>query len=181
MKIYGYCRVSGKAQVLKSGLQRQEKSIRDYAKSNKMEVEKIYFENGVSGTIENRPALTEMLLDLESGDIKTVVIEKIDRLARDLMIQESIIRDLRHDHYKLISVHEGASLLSNDPSRKLIRQVLGAFSEYEKRMIVQKLRISRERMKKLTGKCEGRKVIWSLILSLSRWSRARDVKRVTPR
>jgi DNA invertase Pin-like site-specific DNA recombinase len=38
-----------------------------------------------------------------------------------------------------------------------MRQVLGAFSEYERSMIVLKLRGARQRMKKKSGRCEGRK------------------------
>jgi hypothetical protein len=34
---------------------------------------------------------------------------------------------------------------------------MGGFAEYEKTMIVAKLRASRERIKQRTGKCEGRK------------------------
>lgn len=80
---------------------RQIKAINDYAKANGFEIVHIYQEEGVSGTLQDRPALTDMVLDLEenSQGIKTVIIEKIDRLARDLMIQENIliITDLGDD------------------------------------------------------------------------------------
>ena len=156
---FGYVRVSGKGQIEGDGFARQEKAITDYAKINELTVERVYREEGISGTIEDRPALAEMFIDLEENGhmVKIVIIEKIDRLARDLMIQESIIRDFKKNGFDLISVYEGKDLLSNDPTRELIRQVLGAFSQYEKRMIVAKLRAARERIKKREGKCEGRK------------------------
>jgi DNA invertase Pin-like site-specific DNA recombinase len=47
-------------------------------------------------------------------------------------------------------------LCSDDPTRTLMRQVLGAFFEYERSMIVSKLRSARQRMKARTGRCEGR-------------------------
>jgi DNA invertase Pin-like site-specific DNA recombinase len=107
----------------------------------------------------NRPALVEMLVDLEENGhgIKTVIIEKMDRLARDLLIQETIISDFREKGISLISAVEGSDLLDVDPTRQLVRQVLGAISEYEKTMLVQKLRVARKRKKAKTGKCEGRK------------------------
>ena len=40
---------------------------------------------------------------------------------------------------------------------KLVRQVLGAISEFDKAMTVAKLRGARERKRRETGKCEGRK------------------------
>jgi DNA invertase Pin-like site-specific DNA recombinase len=159
IKAYGYLRVSGKGQIKGDGLIRQEKAIREFAKSKDIEIVKIYQDRGVSGTLSNRPALAEMVVDLEENGhgIKTVIVEKLDRVARDLMIQETIIQDFRENDVSLISALEGADLLDNDPTRKLVRQILGAIAEYEKSMLVQKLRVARQRKKAKTGKCEGRK------------------------
>jgi DNA invertase Pin-like site-specific DNA recombinase len=44
-----------------------------------------------------------------------------------------------------------------DPTRVLIRQVLGAVSQFEKSVIVAKLRAARMRQRRATGRCEGRK------------------------
>ena len=46
---------------------------------------------------------------------------------------------------------------SSDPSRKMMRQIAGAFHEYEKARLVAKLRAARERKRAAAGKCEGRK------------------------
>jgi DNA invertase Pin-like site-specific DNA recombinase len=157
-KAYGYIRVSGKGQINWDGFARQEKAINDYAVSNGFEIVRIYKEKGVSGTIKNRPALTDMMISLiQNGrGIHTVIIERIDRLARDLMVQETILDDMNKNDVSIISVTDG-DLLENDPTRKLVRQVLGAIAEYDKEMTVQKLRAARNRKKVLTGKCEGRK------------------------
>jgi DNA invertase Pin-like site-specific DNA recombinase len=158
-KAFGYIRVSGKGQIKGDGIVRQEKAIREYATSKGIAIIKIYEEKGVSGTLAYRPALAEMIVDLEKNGhgIKTVIVEKLDRVARDLMIQETIIQDFRESGVHLVSVLEGADLLDNDPTRKLVRQILGAIAEYEKAMLVQKLRVARQRRKAQTGKCEGRK------------------------
>jgi len=100
-----------------------------------------------------------MIVDLEANGqgIKTILVEKLDRVARDLMIQETIIQDFRESGVDLVSALEGADLLDNDPTRNLVRQILGAIAQYEKTMLVQKLRVARERQKAKRGKCEGRK------------------------
>jgi DNA invertase Pin-like site-specific DNA recombinase len=85
-----------------------------------------------------------------------VVIEKLDRLARDLMVQETIIADLRKNGFELVSVAE-PDLMANDPTRILVRQMMGAVAQYEKSQIVLKLRGARLRKKAKTGRCEGRK------------------------
>lgn len=157
-KAYGYIRVSGKGQVNGDGFDRQKKAIRDYARANGFEIVFIYQEKGVSGTLKDRPALTDMLLDLEGNGqgIHTVIIERIDRLARDLMIQENILHDMDTHGVSIISATDG-DLLEDDPTRKLVRQVLGAIAEYDKTMLVEKLKAARARKKARNGKCEGRK------------------------
>lgn len=159
MKAYGYVRVSGKGQVEGHGLERQEKAIRDYADAHGIEIMKIFREEGVSGTLKDRPALAAMFIDLETNGhgVKTILIEKVDRLARDLMVQEITIGDLRKHGFNLISVAEGEDLLGEDPTRTLIRQVMGSISQYDKEMTVLKLRAARERKRAKEGKCEGRK------------------------
>jgi DNA invertase Pin-like site-specific DNA recombinase len=47
--------------------------------------------------------------------------------------------------------------MKNDPTRKLMRQMLGAVSEYDKNQIVLKLRGARMRKRAAEGRCEGRK------------------------
>jgi DNA invertase Pin-like site-specific DNA recombinase len=46
---------------------------------------------------------------------------------------------------------------SDDPTRKMMRQIAGAFAEYEKARLVSKLRHARDRVRQEKGKCEGRK------------------------
>lgn len=157
-KAFAYLRVSGGGQVKGDGFTRQLLAIREYAKAHGIKITRIFREEGVSGTkdLEDRPALGEMLEALHGNGTKLVLIEKLDRLARDLMIQETIIGDLRKYGFDLVSVTE-PDLLKDDCSRKLMRQVFGAIAEYEKTMIVMKLRGARNRQKAKTGRCEGRK------------------------
>ncbi len=115
----------------------------------------MFREEGVSGTkaMESRPALLELLEAVkETGG--TVIIEKLDRLARDLMVSESILADLQRKGVTVISVAE-PDLCSSEPTRILMRQMMSAFAQYEKSMIVAKLRGARQRTKAKTGRCEG--------------------------
>src|SRR5206468_2759910 len=60
---------------------------------------------------------------------------------------------------KVISADGGVDLTlgNDDPTGKLVRQILAAVSEWEKCLIVQKLRASRLRMRRAGQRCEGRK------------------------
>lgn len=159
-KAFAYLRVSseGQAKEDKNGYDRQAETIKEYAKANGIEIVQT-FRDGITGTTDDRPALFEMLTSMQHNghNVRTVVIEKLDRLARDLMVQENIIRDFTKDGFQLISTAEGPDLGNSEPTRKFIRQVMGAVAEYEKTTTVAKLRAARERKRRLTGRCEGRK------------------------
>jgi DNA invertase Pin-like site-specific DNA recombinase len=159
-RAYAYLRVSGKSQVDGDGFPRQRAAIQAYAKAHDIRIVRWFEEEGVSGTLSERPALQDMMLALLADGVRTVLIEKLDRLARDLMVQETIMGDFRKQGFELISVCE-PDLCSDDPSRKLVRQIFGAIAEYDRAMIVLKLRAARDRKRSKTGHCEGRKAFGS--------------------
>jgi len=158
IKAHAYLRVSGKGQIGGDGFPRQLKAVREYAAAHDVKIVRVFREEGVSGTTESmdRPAWTELMTALHSNGVRVVLIEKLDRLARDLMVQESIIADLRKNGFELNSVAE-PDLMANDPTRKLLRQMIGALAEYDKSQIVLKLRGARMRKREKEGRCEGRK------------------------
>ena len=157
-KAHAYLRVSGKGQVEGDGFTRQLKAIREYAAAHDTKIVNVYREEGVSGTKESadRPAWSELMTALHSNGVRAVIVERLDRLARDLMVQETIVADLRKHGFELVSVAE-PDLMANDPTRILVRQMMGAVAQYEKSQIVLKLRGARLRKKAKTGRCEGRK------------------------
>jgi DNA invertase Pin-like site-specific DNA recombinase len=95
-----------------------------------------------------------MLAKIPKGGEAIILIEKLDRLARDLMVQEHIIADLHKRGITLISALE-PDLCSTDPTRKLMRQIMGAIAEYDKTMLVLKLNAGRARKRTNGGHAEG--------------------------
>jgi DNA invertase Pin-like site-specific DNA recombinase len=157
-KAFGYLRVSGKGQVGGDGFTRQSKAIRDYAAAHDIRIVRIFREEGISGTVENmdRPAWRELMATLHANGVRIILIEKLDRLARDLMVQEAAIADLHKHGFTLISAAE-PDLMAKDPTRILMRQLMGAVAQYDKSQIVLKLRGARMRKRAREGRCEGRK------------------------
>lgn len=179
-KVFAYMRVSspGQARDDRDGFKRQIEAIRNYTKANKMEIVKIYHED-ISGTEEYRPVLADLMVSLEKNGhgVKTVIIEKLDRLARDLMVQEAIIRDLRKKGFNLVSSTEGPDLCGDDPTRKFFRQIMGAVAEYEKTMLVLKLRAARQRVRIAKGKCEGQKGYYETVEGQETLLRINELRR----
>jgi DNA invertase Pin-like site-specific DNA recombinase len=158
-KAFAYLRVSDPSQVKGDGYTRQLKAIKEYASGHDLVVAEVYRE-AWTGTERDRPALARLMVSLEQNHhgITTVLIERLDRLAREYFIQEAIIRDFRGRGYRLISANVAEpDLCSDDPTRKLLRTFMGAIAEYDKSMLVAKLRAARDRVRERTGKCAGRK------------------------
>ncbi|HVZ15664.1 MAG TPA: recombinase family protein [Terriglobales bacterium] len=157
-KAFAYLRVSGKGQLEGDGFTRQRAAIKAYSAANDIKIAKEFREEGVSGTIEtmDRAAWAEMMAALHSNGVRTIIVEKLDRLARDLMVQEAAIADLRKNGFNLVSVQE-PDLMASDPTRVLMRQLMGAVAQYDKSQVVAKLRGARMRKRIRDGRCEGRK------------------------
>lgn len=162
MKAYAYLRVSGRGQVEGDGFKRQKQVIRDYAEKHGIEILQTFQEEGVSGTTDEkeRPAFQEMVATILRNGAKTVIIEGLDRLAREYRIQETLLIYLASKDIDLIAARTEENVteaVKADPMRKALIQIQGVFSELEKNLLVKKLRTARERKKAETGKCEGRK------------------------
>jgi site-specific DNA recombinase len=156
---YGYLRVSSRGQVDGYGYDRQEETIRQYAKRNGVDVVKVY-RDAHTGTEADRPAFLEMLTAILGNGVRTVIVESLDRLARDLMIQTRLIAELQARGVTLISASTGQDVtadVTEDPMRKAMVQVQGVFAELDKKLLVRKLAKARDAKRQETGRCEGRK------------------------
>ena len=157
-KAVSYLRVSGRGQVDGDGFPRQREAIAHFASRNGFAVVDEFRDEGVSGTreLENRPALAALIDRIASNGVRVVLVERADRLARDLMIGEVILRELAKRGARVLTA-DGQDLTAggDDPTRKLIRQVLGAVSEFEKSVLVLKLRAARQRKRSKGERVEG--------------------------
>lgn len=155
MKIAIYARVSGRAQALKgTSTKDQEKACRAWAKENGAKVARVYVDAGVSGTLIDRPELARLVLDARSQLFESVVVYDLDRLARDLVVQETIVGELSNAGVELHSVNQ-PNLEGDDPSRVFARQIFGAAAQLHKAMTVLRLSAGRNASKERLGYCEG--------------------------
>jgi len=166
MLVATYIRVSGRSQVDGDGPDRQRDTIQKFLTDNGLKFGGEYFEKAVSGTTEavDRPVFSDLLERVkcrqENGAerIEAIVVERADRLARDLLVAELLFAECRKIGLKVFAADRGKiDIASNDgePTAKLIRQVVGAVAEWEKQALVIKLRKARERARATRGRCEG--------------------------
>lgn len=157
-KAFGYFRISGKGQISGHGIPRQRDAVARFADAHGFDVV-ARFEDVFTGAKDgfDRPGLTDLFVRIKANGVRVVLVERADRLARDLMVGELILAEFRKHGVKVIACDSGTDLTvdDDDPTRVLIRQVLGAVSQWDKSVIVQKLRAARERRRRDTGRCEG--------------------------
>ena len=162
MKIVGYVRVSTATEAEDGlGLDVQKAAVRAWSKANGHKLVRILADEGISGAkeLEDRPGLADALDIVRNRKAQGIVVPRLDRLARDLIVQETILAEVRHIGGEVFPTSPAeASYLTDDPddpSRKMIRQVLGAVSEYERSMVALRLRNGRRRKAELGGYASG--------------------------
>lgn len=151
-KVVAYLRVSTDRQAEHGlGLEVQETAIRKWANQNGHRIVSWARDEGVSGSngLEGRIGLPEALGALQDRTAAGLVVYRLDRLARDLVLQEQLLAEVKRMGCEVFSTSasEAGFLLDDpdDPSRKMIRQILGAVNEYERSMIRLRLRAGRAR------------------------------------
>ena len=140
MRVVGYVRVSTDRQVdVGAGLEVQRQAVRVWCRDQRHRLVALVADEGVSGTLADRPALAEALALLRDGRAQCLAVHRLDRLARDLVLQEQLLAECWRMGAMVSSTAAGEdAYLSDDPadpSRRLIRQVLGAVSDYERAMV----------------------------------------------
>lgn len=114
------------------------------------------FSDKRSGTTADRPQLIECLNWLREGD--TLVVSRLDRLARSSMHLHQIVSDMEQRRVCFICLEQDFDTTSS--TGKLVFSVLGAISEFENDLRKERVREGVERARE-KGVKFGRKAILS--------------------
>lgn len=145
MAIYGYARVSTRTQEDGFGLEVQRAKLREAG------AERI-FEDVFTGTTMDRPAWDGLDSLLADGD--TLVVAKLDRIARTSSGGFDAVKALLA---RGVAVHIlNMGLVDDTPTGKLILNIMFAFAEFERDMIVERLADGKAAARRRDGYREGR-------------------------
>jgi DNA invertase Pin-like site-specific DNA recombinase len=139
---------------------RQREAIQRYAVAARLEIVAEFYDAAVSGAdpIDQREGFTSLLAWAQENDVRRIVVENASRFARDLIVQETGYALLNRQGYTLIAADDPDAFTADTPTARMVRQILGAVSEFEKANLVAKLRGARDRMSAAKGRrIEGRK------------------------
>lgn len=140
----GYARCS----TSKQDTELQRKALADLG----IDLDRVYIDEGLTGTNRARPGLDQALAACRSGDVFTVT--KLDRAFRSVPDANDVIQGLADRGVKF---GLGGSIYDwNDPFGRMFLQMLAVFAEFEANLIKMRTKEGMQRAK-VKGKLKGGK------------------------
>ena len=147
-----YARVSTTGHGQDVGLQVSE--LEQVAAQRGWEVVGVFTDEGISGSTSSRPALDQLMNDARRGKLDLIVVWKLDRLGRSLQHLLSLLDELAHLGGGFVSMRD-SGIDTTSPQGRLLLHLLGAFAEFERAMIQERV-IAGVRRAQAKGKHCGR-------------------------
>lgn len=144
--IYGYARVSTAGQAASGNSLADQQEQLTNAGCQEIIVEQY------TGSTTHRPAFIQLLDKLQPDD--TLVVTKLDRIARNAGEGINLINDLMKNGIKVHILNIG--LLDNTPTGKLIANIMLAFAQFERDMIIERTQAGKAIAKQKADFVDGR-------------------------
>ena len=123
-------------------LEAQREAGENYIKSFKHQgweaLPEHYDDGGFSGGSLKRPALQQLLKDVEKGKVDMIVVYKIDRLTRSLLDFAQLVQTLEKHHCSFVSVTQHFNTC--DSMGKLTLNILLSFAQFERELGAERVR-----------------------------------------
>ena len=151
MKTAIYARVSTDEQTTDN----QVIKLKQVAERNGWDLETVYSDT-ISGAKSKRPELEKMMQSVMRKEVDIVMVWSVDRLGRSLQHLITLLSDIHSKDVDLYLHQQGID--TTTPSGKMMFQMLGVFSEFERGMIQERVKAGLERARS-EGKRLGRPTI----------------------
>jgi site-specific DNA recombinase len=154
MKVGLYLRVSTQEQAKEGySIGEQEVRLRDYSKAMRWDIHKVYVDPGYSGADTNRPALQDLISDVENGKINKVIVYKLDRLSRSQLDTLFLIEKVfLANGCDFVSMTENFD--TSTPFGRAMIGILAVFAQLEREKITERMIMGKEARAK-EGKWNG--------------------------
>ncbi|MBL8617051.1 MAG: recombinase family protein [Deltaproteobacteria bacterium] len=103
-----------------------------------------FVDEGISGAKASRPALDRMMEAARLGKIDVVAVWKLDRLGRSQANLLSTLDELGHHGVGFVSLRD-AGIDTTSPAGRLLLQLMGAFAEFERGLIRERVKAGVDR------------------------------------
>ena len=145
MNVAGYVRVSSEEQAKNYSIPQQKKILKNFCQAKGWNLIKVYADGGFTGANTERPALNEMLENIDMYDI--VLVWKLDRFSRSQKDTLNLIDELSKHHCKFTSIEENFD--TSTPIGMLMLGIMSSFAQLERETIKERMALGRKgRMEK---------------------------------
>lgn len=155
--LYGRVSTSGRGQSVETQL----RDLRLEADRRGWTIAGEYPDEGVSGALLTRPALDALLDDADRGRFGAVIVWRLDRLGRSLQHLLTVLDRLRSARVGFVSLRD-PGIDTTSPQGRLLLQILGAFAEFERELIRERVIAGVRRAQSLGKHCGRPKVEFDL-------------------
>ena len=146
MNVAIYARVSRKEQKIENQLHQ----LREYCENRGFGIYREYIDEGQSGINEKRPAFNKLLEDARKVKFNCVLVWKLDRFSRSLQHLLNVLSELRNRNIDFISYSQDID--TTTPTGKLLFHIMGAFCEFERDLIAERVKRGKERSRRKQGR-----------------------------
>lgn len=134
-----YARVSTARQEQEETIDSQLAEVRQRVESDGalLQPDKIFVDEGYSGSLLERPSLDAMLDAAKNKEFDILYIYDLGRLSRQLSHLLIVIEQLEKYDCEVVSLHER---ITGTPEDKFLLQIMGSMHEYERAKIAERFR-----------------------------------------
>ena len=145
--VVAYLRISTNEQDTGS----QIEAIKRYCENQSWTLKKVYEDKGISGAVDDRPALNELKKDCTSNKFQAVLVFRFDRMARSTSHLLECLQLFNRYGIDFVSVSEGVD--TTTAIGKMIFTFLSAISEFEREIIRERVKAGLVRAKSAGVHC----------------------------
>lgn len=138
-----YVRVSTERQAQEGySVAAQKVNLTKFANQNNFDIYDIYSDEGISGkNIDGRPEVRRLIQDIQNGKIDVVLIQKFDRLTRNITDTEDFIQLFQKYDVDVWSISDGKVDISNS-NGKFMTLLKGLFAQHEREQTCERIKIA---------------------------------------
>jgi len=134
-----YARVSTGRQENEETIESQIAELKERIKRDKnyLSPEHEFSDDGWTGTILARPGLDTLRDTIKRKEVKILYVYDLGRLSREFFLQLLLLNEFKEAGVKVISLHD---INPENDEQNFLRNIMGAFHDYERVKIVERFR-----------------------------------------
>jgi DNA invertase Pin-like site-specific DNA recombinase len=149
--------IYGRVSTNKQTVDNQLNQLREISKRNDWDIVDEYLDEGISGSLgrDKRPSFDRLLKDVNRKKFDGILVWSIDRLGRSLQDLVSFLNDIQSKNVDLYIHQQGLDTTTS--TGKMMFQMCGVFSEFERNIIRERVKSGMENAKR-NGTKSGRRI-----------------------